>query len=261
MRNHFSVLLLVALVLPIAQARADGSPDDYSRAIVNQMSLDPNESTVLDDGRTEDPNARMSTTARAFVNGVYNGRQMQKDQDAQVNVPPLPPMPVQPKGYTGYPPAAQVQAIPQPPQQQYVQREYVQPPQQYRQPPQPPVVVNVNPDPRYYEPADQYGRAPSWRNRMEAQQMYDESASAYAGPDGVYANAGGVVAMVPSQSAYAAPLPPPAYYVPPPPVVYVQPGYVRRIAPVPMYGYPYGGYGGISARIGHVRIGIGGYGY
>lgn len=241
-----AALAMMAATHP-QNAFADGPNQAYDNAIVNQMANDPNESLVLDDGRQEDPNAKMSPTARAFVNGIYNGRKMQQDQDAQVNVPPLPPMPpeqpVKPKGYAGYPQAAQVQAIPQAPAQEQplyptAPPMYQPQPQQYvQQRPQAPVVVNVmQPDPRYYEPADQYGRAPSWRNRMEQQQYYD--------PQPVYTE---------PQQVYAPP-PPPVYYAPPPQPVY----YVQRAQPV--Y-YPPVGYAGVNVRWGRARVAIGGYGY
>jgi hypothetical protein len=247
------LFLAVLMATTASVALADGPRSAYDGD--EDLALAPNERVVSeglvnDDGAMEDPNHQMTPTARAFRNGLINGREMQKTQDqrevAQVNVPPLPPMP---KGYAGYPAAAQVTVIPlvkPQPQQQYDPREYVQTPQQYRQRPQAPVVVNVMPpDPRYYEPAEQYGRAPSWRNRMEQQQQYgDYDDQPYANERPVY---------VQQQPMYAPP-PAPVYYAPPPQPVY----YVQRAQPA--Y-YPPVGYAGVSARWGRVRIGVGGYGY
>jgi hypothetical protein len=223
-------------------AWADGPISAYDGT--EDLALAPNERVVSegltnDDGAVEDPRAPMTPTARAFRNGLINGRAMQKQMDAQ-NTPPLPPLPAdmstqaapQPKAYAGYPQAAQVQAIPaQRPMYAPVQQQpqVVYQPQQYQRP-QPPVVVNVvQPDPRYYERSEDFGRAPSWRNRQDAMEEY--------GYD---------------------PYPPPGYQVPPRPVyvqpqpVYVQPpvvvaqGYVPRMVPAyPAY------YGGGSGYIGY----------
>jgi hypothetical protein len=222
-------------------AWADGPVSAYDGT--EDLALSPGEQLdasrpITVNGATEDPSHPASGTARAYWNGMQNGRRMQQQQDAQ-NVPPLPPLPAdmptqaapQPKAYAGYPQAAQVQAIPAQPVQRPTYAPVQQQPQVvYQQQPQQPVVVNVvQPDPRYYEPADQFGRAPSWRNRQDAMQEYGYDP--YPPP------------------GYQAPQP--VYYAPPPQPVYVQPpvvvasGYVPRMAPAyPAY---YGG-GYISYR-------------
>ena len=230
-------LLVVALLVSISSiALADGPRSAYDGE--EDLALSPGEQVdvtrpiTLNNGATEDPNAPASGTARAYWHGMQSGRQTQKQEDMANNVPPLPPLPpdmqpARPKGYAGYPQAAQVQTIPQPVQQ------YAPPPQQYRQrqPQQTVQVINVMPDPRYYEPAEQYGRAPSWRNRDE----YSDQSYAYAQPDPVYQV-------------------PPVFYAPPPPPVYVQP-YVPRAMPR-YYGGGYGGgYMSFRGRNWGVRMG------
>lgn len=193
-------LLFAALVAGVSTVALAESQDN--------LALSPGEEAYYTspittaNGATEDPNAPASGTARAYWHGLQNGRAAQKAED-QVNLPPLPPDP--PNGYSGYPKAAQVQSIPQPTYAPVPQQRYVQAPQpQYREP-QPPVVVNVMPpDPRYYQPATDFGRAPSWRNRQDAMEEY--------GYD---------------------PYPPPGY-APPPRPVYIAPApvYVQRAVPV-----------------------------
>lgn len=80
------VLIGVALAAASILAHADGPRSQYDQSIVNQMALDPNEALMNDDGAHEDPNAQMSPTARAFRNGVINGRRMERAD----NPPPLP---------------------------------------------------------------------------------------------------------------------------------------------------------------------------
>ncbi|BDD79734.1 hypothetical protein [Burkholderia phage FLC9] len=238
----------VMLVATPHLAWADGPVSAYDGT--EDLALAPNERVVSegltnDDGAVEDPQHPMTPTARAFRNGLINGRAMQKQMDAQ-NVPPLPPLPAdmptqapaQPKAYAGYPQAAQVQAIPaQRPMYAPVQQ---QPQVVYQQRPQPPVVVNVvQPDPRYYEPATQYGRAPSWRNRQEA---YEEYGYDPYPPPGY---------QVPPRPVYVQPQP---VYVPPP--VVIAQGYVPRNYPVyPAYG---GGYINYNSRRGW-SVGYRGY--
>lgn len=220
-------LLAAALLVSVSSmALADGPLSAYDGT--EDLALAPNERVIPEsqynlDGAQEDPAAPMTGTARAFRNGRIQGAAEQKEKDAQ-NYPPLPPLP---KGYAGYPQAAQVAAIPKPvmrqapapvyaaPQQQ-AEVAYQPQPQQYVHAAQPPVVVNVvQPDPRYYQPATDFGRAPSWRNRQEAMEEY--------GYD---------------------PYPPPGYQPPPRPVyiapqpVYVQPGYVVRSQPRYYQPYP-----------------------
>lgn len=243
-------LLAVALLVSVSSmALADGPQSAYDGD--EDLALAPNERVIPEsqynfDGMKEDPSAPMTGTARAFRNGRIQGAAEQKEKDAQ-NYPPLPPIPAgmqEPKGYAGYPQAAQVAAIPQPVVRQAPVYAPPPPPQQVRAP-QPPVVVNVvQPDPRYYQPATDFGRAPSWRNRQDAMEEY--------GYD---------------------PYPPPGYQPPPRPVyiapqpVYVQPqyaepvypGYVVRSqpryyqAPYPMY--EQGGYIALRGRGWSVRSG------
>jgi hypothetical protein len=96
-------LMIVSIGFAAASmlAYADGVPQQYDQAIETQMSLNPNEALENDDGRPEDPNARMTERARAFRNGIINGRRMQKEEDEQHadNPPPLPPDPPQASRY------------------------------------------------------------------------------------------------------------------------------------------------------------------
>lgn len=242
---NFKQLMIAAIAATaMSTAFADGPLSAYDGE--QDLALSPGEQAdvtrpiTLNNGATEDPRAPASSTARAYWHGMQSGRQAQKQEDMAKNVPPLPPLPpemqpVQPKGYAGYPQAAQVQAIPQQqPEQQYA------PPPQYRQRQQPTVqVVNVMPDPRYYEPAEQYGRAPSWRNR----DMYSEQSYEYAQPAPVYQE------------------PQVVYAPPPPPVIVQQPVYVQRAYPAyppRYYAPPYyqdHGYVGVRGRGWGVRMG------
>lgn len=100
-------------------AMADGKPSQYDQAIINQMSLDPNEAVVNDDGAVENPASKMTPTARAFRNGIINGRRMQQES---ADVPPLPPtMAEDSHGWTP-PPAPRV--APQAPPRQYRVQQY-----------------------------------------------------------------------------------------------------------------------------------------
>lgn len=172
------IALALAALVVTGTAYADGPPQQYDQAIVNKMSLDPNEALVNDDGAQEDPHAKMTEKARAFRNGIINGRRMQKEEDERAdNPPPLPadsPRSVaedDQSHYTSIPPQAQRPAYPpayseqipwrgayapappvpqappvtnvyvQAPQPQYddqPQPIYVQPPQAYTPPPVPP---------------------------------------------------------------------------------------------------------------------------
>jgi len=85
--------LVVASVVFVVSgsAFADGSVQQYDQSIVNHMALSPNETIVNDDGAQEAPSAKMTGTARAFRNGIINGRKMQKEDDeSAVDTPPLP---------------------------------------------------------------------------------------------------------------------------------------------------------------------------
>jgi hypothetical protein len=246
----------VVLTAHPTPAFADGPVSAYDGE--QDLALAPNEqeitSPITVNGATEDPRAPASGTARAYWHGLQNGRAAQKQEDAQ-NVPPLPPLPAdmadtpQParRAYAGYPQAAQVQAIPAQPVQQRpmyapVQRQpqvVYQPQPQYQQ--QPPVVVNVMPpDPRVYERAEDFGRAPSWRNRQDA--MQDYGYDPYPPP--------GTYAQQVQQPVYIAPPPPPVYVQPAP--VYVAQGYVPRVAAYQPYAGGYINYRGRgwSARMG-----------
>ena len=85
------IALALAALVVTGTAFADGPAQQYDQAIVNKMSLDPNEALVNDDGAQEDPHAKMTEKARAFRNGIINGRRMQKEEDESAyNPPPLP---------------------------------------------------------------------------------------------------------------------------------------------------------------------------
>jgi hypothetical protein len=76
-------------------ARAEGAELAHENgAPPATSSLAPGEDVVNADGAQEDPNHRMTEVARAYQNGLINGKAMQKQADAkerQANVPPLPP--------------------------------------------------------------------------------------------------------------------------------------------------------------------------
>lgn len=173
------ILAGIALAAASLLAYADGPQYQYEQAAVNQAALDPNEALVNDDGAVEEPNAKMSTTARAYRNGYYNGKNAQREQDANVKLPPLPTGPYSaPRSvaeddqsrYTSIPPQP-VQAPPiRATRPSYLQQEgpvpggyppppvnvYVQAPQpQYYEPPvyaPRPEPFYTQPEPEYYEP-------------------------------------------------------------------------------------------------------------
>lgn len=186
--KRLSALVLLAVS---GVALADGTPAQYDQAIVNKMSLDPNEAVVNDDGAQEDPNARMSPTARAFRNGYYNGKKAQKDQDeSTVNTPPLPRDPV--------PDNQKWATIPPQPQQQYIQ--------QYR-----PI------QPSYPQPPARY----------QPQYAEDDPAYAYSNERPVYRPPVTNVYVQPPQyqpQPYPYAEPPPPYYEAPQPVYAPPPG-------------------------------------
>jgi hypothetical protein len=198
---------ITAVVAMHSVAYADGPVSAYDGE--EDLALSPNEALVNDDGAAEDPQHKMTPTARIFRNGFINGRAYQKKQDANVSPPPLPPA-----GYSTLPQAAQVQSIPPQPPQPVAQepvRQYAPPPPQYQpQYRQPPVVVNVvQPAPRYYP--QQYPYAPPEQQ-------------AYSGDE-----------VMPAQ-AYA---PPPIYVMPRPVYVSRQPVIPPAYLPPSYYGRPY----------------------
>jgi hypothetical protein len=185
------ILAGIAFATASVLAYADGTPQQYEQSTVNQMSLDPNEALVNDDGATEDPNAKMTGTARAFRNGYYNGKKAQREQDASNDTPPLPPdMPPENQRWAQIPPQPRAQPAPPArsapvvasvpgayasvgddgpqayvgqPQARYIPQrsvtnvyvqapQPVQPPQQYYAPPPPPAP--------YYEAPDAYQPPP-----------------------------------------------------------------------------------------------------
>lgn len=237
MKSRLRVLVLLAVS---GVALADGKPSQYDQSITNQMALDPDESLINDDGRTEDPHAMMSPTARAFRNGIINGRRMQQETH---DVPPLPPIESQPEPHYVAP-----QAPPRPsrpPQQPHqptivaqaggsyaavgddgdvtasvghfprdrgaVTNIYVQPAQQY-QPPQY----------QQYQAPRQYQQYQPYRYAQEEEPVYEEPQAVYAPPPG------------PPQSTYVIiPGVPPTLAT-----GYWPRGYFPRYAPVPR-GYVY----------------------
>jgi hypothetical protein len=166
----------VATSLQATVARAQSPDSAYENDARLTSTLDPGEYLANADGAKEDPNHPMTDVARAYRNGLINGKAMQKQADAkerQANVPPLPPdmqgeheaavtpvrvpevapraLPTQPQ-YTQYesPPAYaqpvyQRPAYAQPAYQQpvYQQPVYVEP--AYAPPPPPPPLVQYVP--------------------------------------------------------------------------------------------------------------------
>ncbi len=148
----------IALTLTAAQAWADGPISAYVNGAPVQSTLDPGEYVVNADGAKEDLNHHMSDIARAYRNGLINGRAEQKDADAKIK-PPLPAglPPASPHGvaeddnakWTSIPP--QPRAYQPPPTRQYRQaQQYAQAPQYAQvavtepmdyEPPQPQVIV------------------------------------------------------------------------------------------------------------------------
>jgi len=90
-----AVAVAVATSLSATVARAEGAESAHENGAPPAMSSpDPGEDVVNADGAQEDPNHRMTDVARAYRNGLINGKAMQKQADAkerQANVPPLPP--------------------------------------------------------------------------------------------------------------------------------------------------------------------------
>lgn len=182
MRKLASLLFVAGSLAVSIAAHADGPEDEYdhgSPAIAR--SLGPNEYVVNADGAPEDPQHRMSDTARAYRNGLINGRRQEAARRQQVNVPPLPgngtvaeddastytsipPQPVQRPYQPAYRPAApaapyaQYQQPPQYPQPpvQYVQQQnvYASPPPEQEDvyPASPPPVYMPQPQPYAYGP-------------------------------------------------------------------------------------------------------------
>lgn len=161
-----AVIIGLSLSLASLLAHADGKMSQYEQAAVNAAALDPDEALVNDDGAVEDPNARMSGTARAYRNGYYNGKQAQREQDESTfNPPPLPQLPRQ---------ARQAPRVSSPYDQQYGGQQYTPPapygrvPQYdgayaYNERPVPPVNVYVQaPQPVYApRPEPVYTQAPA----------------------------------------------------------------------------------------------------
>jgi hypothetical protein len=204
-------------------ARADGPQAAYENGAPLASTLDPNEYVVNADGAQEDPNHRMSDTARAYRNGLINGKAMQKQADTQARLADVPPIP--PDMQNGQ--AARVTPIPMPaaaarplpPEPRYAQ---------YAPPPPPP-----RPEPAYV-----VAEAPEEPPPVYAQPVYQQPV--YQQP--VYV-----------QQVYAPP-PPPVQYV----AVYQQPTYVAQpvltvgVPAYPVYRAAYVGGWGYGAR---------GYGY
>jgi hypothetical protein len=239
------VVTSMGAALVSSMAFADGPVSAYDGE--QDLALSPNEQVVSesmanDDGAVEDPQHRMSGTARAFRNGVINGRAMQRDEDAKV-VTPLPPLP---KGYAGFPAAAQVQVIPTAPIRQVALPPPPPPalPVQYAQAPEPaypqyprqqrPIVINVTQSaPQYAQPYSQPYQQPY---PPQQQQQY------YGGDDG-----GAMYAEAPPAQYAAAYMAPPPVYAQPRPVYVARPIIAPQYLPPSYYGRPvyqagYGGY-------------------
>jgi hypothetical protein len=127
-----AAFLGVAVALTSAHAWADGPVTAYDNGGPVQSTLDPGEYVTNADGAKEDPNHHMSDVARAYRNGLINGRAEQKDIDAkqQASVPPIPPLPVH---YAPVANAAPLDDAPPPP--------VVMPPAFVPPPPPPPPVI------------------------------------------------------------------------------------------------------------------------
>jgi hypothetical protein len=142
----------IALTLTAAQAWADGPTSAYENGAPVQSTLDPGEYVVNADGAKEDLNHRLSDIARAYRNGLINGRAEQKNADAKIK-PPLPAgmPPGLPHGiaeddnakWTSIPPQPQGYQPPPPPRYR---------PVQYAQTPQYAEVPVAVPEPTDYEP-------------------------------------------------------------------------------------------------------------
>jgi hypothetical protein len=75
------IVLFVSLFLSvITVAHADGPVNAYGQSPY-QYSEDEEDGLVNADGAQEDPQAAMSTTARAYRNGIIGGRRMQRAED------------------------------------------------------------------------------------------------------------------------------------------------------------------------------------
>jgi hypothetical protein len=181
----------VALAAASLLAMADGTPQQYEQAAVNQAALDPNEAIVNDDGAVENPNAKMSGTARAYRNGYYNGKNAQREQDEQANnPPPLPPDPPAKRvvaeddqsRYTSIPP----QDVGAPPAVAQVQRPYgaAYPAPSPAQPAYPAYLEQ----PRPAAPVNVYVQAPQpqqyYAPPPPPQPVYEAPEEAYAPPPG-----------------------------------------------------------------------------
>ncbi len=76
-----------AVAVVSSQSYADGPLKSYDNPAVT-ASLSPGEYQTNVDGAQEDPNAKMSDVARAYRNGLINGK-----KSVQADVPPLPDSP------------------------------------------------------------------------------------------------------------------------------------------------------------------------
>jgi hypothetical protein len=214
-----SAVVVAATSLFAGAARADGPQAAYENGAPLASTLDPNEYVVNADGAQEDPNHRMSDTARAYRNGIINGKALQKQADTQARLADVPPIP--PDMLNGQ--AARVTPIPMP---AAVSRPLPTEPRyaQYAPPPPP------RPEPTYV-----VAEAPEESPPLYAQPVYQQPV--YQQP--VYV-----------QQVYVPPPPPPVQYVP----VYQQPAYVAQpvlavgLPSYPVYRSAYVGGWGYGAR-------------
>lgn len=198
-------VVVAATSLFATTARADGPEAAYQNGAPLASTLDPNEYVVNADGAQEDPNHRMSDAARAYRNGLIDGKAMQKRSDAQARLADVPPIP--PDMQNGQ--AARVTRIPMP---AAASRPLPAEPwyAQYAPPPPPP-----RPEPTYVAAEPPEEPPPVYAQPVYQQPVYQQP---------VYV-----------QPVYTPPPPPPVQYVP----VYQQPAYVAQpVLTVAMPTYP-----------------------
>jgi hypothetical protein len=208
--------IAVATSLHATVARAESPESAYENGARLTSTLDPGEYLANVDGAKEDPNRPMTDVARAYRNGLINGKAIQKQADAkerQANLPPLPPD-LQGDQRVAATPARAPEFAPRPLSTQPRYTQYESPPPSattYASSDVPDDAPPAYAQPRYERPA--YA-PPAYQQPAYQQPVYQQPAyaqPAYQQP--VYV-----------EPAYAPPPPPPplVQYVP----VYSQPAYV-----------------------------------
>jgi hypothetical protein len=253
--------LIAALTLTGAApaAKADGPEHAYAQgespADTSGFSESEQYGLVNADGVHEDPQHPMSTTARAFRNGILAGRSMQQVEDNKksVNLPPLPPgMPGTKQAAARQQPAAQPRvragddiskhaAIPTLPADDPAVVQPVPPtmPTEVRSTPVAPVAATAiaeNPAPAGVEYVPQITPGGSYTRTVT--RSYVQTTTSYSAPPEPMQTAQQIY-NAPVQQVYQAPPPPAPIYVQPAlytpqavaPAQYV---YVVQPAPPPM---------------------------